>query len=199
MFNFSFRLQSIQTSMDLVVVVFFQVHNHGDAKAPAANFCVLSLSRDYLPLISLNKALLGPYFLGGLALGGYPQIPMSNAAILGGFPQPTIRIEHLACFQNSRYKSIWAKNTFCKNSRSTLYSILLEFYIIVVCFYTQRQMYIKSIIFYSKFLITVISHNFLHKSSIFSINWQCICFSNVTPTCSMYGIFTYIYQCYHKI
>ena len=48
------------------------MHNHGDAKAPAANFCVLSLSRDYLPLISLNKALLGPYFLGGVALRGYP-------------------------------------------------------------------------------------------------------------------------------
>ena len=29
-----------------------------------------ALLRDYLPLVSLNKALLGPYFLGGVALGG---------------------------------------------------------------------------------------------------------------------------------
>ena len=30
-----------------------------------------ALLRDHWPLVSLNKALLGPYFLGGVALGGY--------------------------------------------------------------------------------------------------------------------------------
>ena len=31
-----------------------------------------SLLRDYLPLVSLNKALVGAYFMGGMALGGPP-------------------------------------------------------------------------------------------------------------------------------
>ena len=31
-----------------------------------------ALLRDYLPLVSLDKALLGAYFLGGMALGGVP-------------------------------------------------------------------------------------------------------------------------------
>ena len=31
-----------------------------------------SLLRDYLPLVSLNKALVGAYFMGGMALGGSP-------------------------------------------------------------------------------------------------------------------------------
>ena len=33
---------------------------------------IKALLRDYQPLVSLNKALLGPYFLGGAALGGSP-------------------------------------------------------------------------------------------------------------------------------
>ena len=31
-----------------------------------------AILRDYLSLVSLNKALLGPCFLGGVALGGVP-------------------------------------------------------------------------------------------------------------------------------
>ena len=31
-----------------------------------------ALLRDYWPLVSLNKALLGPYFLGGGGIGGVP-------------------------------------------------------------------------------------------------------------------------------
>ena len=31
-----------------------------------------ALLRDYLPLVSLNKALLGPCFLGGWPWGGVP-------------------------------------------------------------------------------------------------------------------------------
>ena len=35
-----------------------------------------ALLRAYYPLVSLNKALLGPYLLGGVALGGAARIPL---------------------------------------------------------------------------------------------------------------------------
>ena len=37
-------------------------------------------------MVSLNKALLGPYFLGGVALGGVPWVPM----ILEGGSHPKL-------------------------------------------------------------------------------------------------------------
>ena len=50
-------------------------HHSWESKVPPHSYpppINKALLRDYQPLVSLNKALLGPYFLGGVALGGVP-------------------------------------------------------------------------------------------------------------------------------